>query len=82
MLLALHKGVEKTFIPRKIDKAFKRNNLVGKILDYTLSFILSSFYNFLNRQRGLSYHKRSPVECLVNKSLISIIFFVRRQGKT
>ena len=66
MLLALCKGVEKTFIPRKIDKAFqKKKNLVEKISYYTLSFILPSFYNVLSRQRGLSSHKRSPVECLV-----------------
>ena len=66
MLPALCKGVEKICMPRKIDTAFKKKkNLVEKILDYTLSFILPSFYNVLNRQRGLSAHKRSPVECLV-----------------
>ena len=65
MLLALCKGVEKTFIPRKIDKAFQKRNLVEKILDYTLSFILPSFHNVLNRERGLLSHKRLPVECLV-----------------
>ena len=65
MLLALCKGVEKFLIPRKIDTAFKKKNLVEKILDYALSFILPSFYNVSNRQKGLSSHKRSPVECLV-----------------
>ena len=57
MLLALCKGVEKIFIPKKIDTAFKKKNLVEEILDYTLSFILPSFYNVLNRQRGLSLIK-------------------------
>ena len=65
MLLALCKSVEKTFIPRKIDKAISKKKVVEKILYYTLSFILPSFYNVLNRQRGLSSHKRSQVECLV-----------------
>ena len=76
MLLALCKGVEKLSYPGKLIRHFKRNNLVEKIFYYTLSFILPSFYNALNRQRGLSSHKRSPVECLENKSLISIIFIV------
>ena len=45
MLPALCKGVEKTFILRKINKAFKRNNFVEKILDYT-PLCLSSFHPF------------------------------------
>ena len=63
MLLALCKGVEKIFIPRQIDTVLKKKNLVEKSLDYTLPFILPLFYKVLNRQRGLSSHKRSPAEC-------------------
>ena len=55
---------KKLSYPGKLIRHSKKN-LVEKILYYTLSFILPSFYNVLNRQRGLSSHKRSPVECLV-----------------
>ena len=47
MLLALCKGVEKICIPKKIDTAFKKKNLVEKILDYTLYiyiYIYTIFY--------------------------------------